>query len=244
MDEWFRDWFDADYAALYAHRDDEEAERAVGTALAVAPSLGSGPVLDLGCGTGRHLVALRRRNPSAFGLDLSRTLLGEATSALRPWLLRGDMRRLPIKPGRLSGITLWFTPFGYFPDEANRELICRLSALLRPGGSLILDFLNAEHLARTLVSEDTCEQGDLRVHSLRAIEGDRIVKRMTVLRMNEGTTREVVESVRLYAPRELRDMASKAGLQCHAELGDYGGSAFESGESPRWIGIFRRNFKP
>ncbi len=244
MGEWFKDWFDADYATLYAHRDDGEAEQAVNTALSVAPELGAGPVLDLACGTGRHLTALRRRNPLAFGLDLSEALLGEASADLKPWLLRGDMRRLPVRPGTLSGITLWFTPFGYFSDAANTELLHRLSALLRPEGVLLVDFLNAEHLACTLVPEDTLEQGGIRVHSLRAIEGGRIVKRMTLTRAAGGRARQAVESIRLYTPEELRHMASGAGLACHAELGDYAGSTFVPGDSPRWIGIFRRNFKP
>lgn len=244
MDEWFKDWFDADYAALYAHRNDEEAEQAVRMALAVAPELGLGPVLDLACGTGRHLAPLRLRNPLAFGLDLSKTLLEEAALQLRPWLLRGDMRQLPVKPGVLSGITLWFTPFGYFSDATNAELLCRLSTLLRPGGALLLDFLNTEHLTQTLVPENTLEQGGIRVHSLRTIEGDRIVKRMTVTRLREGTARQVVESIRLYSSQELRSMAAHAGLQCHAEVGDYAGSSFVPRASPRWIGILRKNFKP
>ena len=243
MDEWFKDWFDADYAALYSHRDEAEANRAVATALHAAPELTSGPLLDLACGTGRHLTSMRQRNPLAFGLDLSAHLLGEAPAELRPWLLRGDMRHLPLKPATLSGITLWFTPFGYFPDATNRELIKKLAALLHPGGVLLLDLLNPRHLARTLVAEDTLERGGVHVHSLRTIEGNRIVKRMTLTRTEPNSTREVVESVRLYTPEELRSMAFKAGLACITELGTYGGDPFHSDDSPRWIGIFRKKLK-
>ena len=237
MDEWFKDWFDADYSALYAHRDDEEAELAIRTALNTAPELGHGPVLDLACGTGRHLLPLRRQNPLAFGLDLSAHLLSEAPADLRPWLLRGDMRRLPVKPASLSGITLWFTPFGYFSEEANRALLTQLAGMLRPDGVLLLDLLNAGHLARTLVDEDIQEREGLRVHSRRAIEGDRIVKRMTLTRLESGASREVVESVRLYSPAELRHMAGEAGLEILTELGGYEGSAFHAEHSPRWIGF-------
>jgi len=243
MDDWFKEWFDADYTALYAHRNEHEAEDAIRTALAAAPELGRGPVLDLACGTGRHLGPLRRRNPEAFGLDLSAHQLKEAPPELRPWLLRGDMRRLPVRAASLSGITLWFTPFGYFSDQANRALLGRLAELLVPGGVLLVDFLNAAHLAKHLVEEDTSERGGLRAHSRRAIEGDRIVKRMTLTRLDSGATREVVESIRLYAPAELRSMAATAGLDCCTELGGYDGSAFQPVQSPRWIGIFRRNFK-
>ncbi len=244
MDEWFRDWFDADYATLYGHRDAAEAERAISTALEAAPELRSGPVLDLACGTGRHLVALRKHNPLAFGLDLSAHLLGEAPEALRPWLLRGDMRHLPVKEESLTGITLWFTPFGYFSDASNRALLLQLAALLRPGGILLLDFLNKAHLERTLIPKDVIERGGLRAHSRRTLEGDRIVKRMTLTHLDSQETREVMESVRVYSPRELREMTSEVGLVCERELGTYGGGPFRPEDSPRWIGICRRNFKP
>lgn len=243
MDDWFKEWFDADYTALYAHRDAQEAEESVRMALAAAPGLEKGPVLDLACGTGRHLVPLRRRNPLAFGLDLSSHQLKEAPAELRPWLLRGDMRRLPLKPASLSGITLWFTPFGYFSDPANRALLGHLTELLAPGGVLLLDFLNSSHLAQHLVAEDTFERGGLRAHSRRTLEEGRIVKRMTLTRLDSGATRDVVESVRLYSPEQLRRMTAEAGLQRLAELGSYQGQAFHSSDSPRWIGIFRRNFR-
>jgi SAM-dependent methyltransferase len=243
MDDWFTEWFDADYAALYAHRNEQEAEVAVRTALAVAPELGLGPVLDLACGSGRHLASLRRQNPLAFGMDLSAPLLREAPAELRPWLLRGDMRRLPIKAASLAGVTLWFTPFGYFSDPDNRTLLGTITALLAPGGVLLLDFLNSVQLSTSLVEEDTFERRGLRVLSRRTIEGDRIVKRMTLTRLDSLATRDVVESVRLYTPEELRAMASGSGLENVAELGSYDGTGFRASDSPRWIGIFRRNFK-
>ena len=84
MTEWFEAWFDEDYALLYAHRDEEEARLAVGSALQVAPELTAGPVLDLACGAGRHLNLLRRVNPLAFGMDLSKTLLGLAPRTFAP----------------------------------------------------------------------------------------------------------------------------------------------------------------
>jgi SAM-dependent methyltransferase len=238
--EWFRDWFDKDYAAVYGHRDAREAETAVAMALAAAPALASGPVLDLGCGAGRHLAALRRANPLAFGLDLSADLLALAPAELRPWLLRGDMRRLPVRDGALAGVCLWFTPFGYFPDGDNRALLVRLRSLLRPGGIVLLDYLNAEQVRRTLVPEDTATRGNLQVHSLRALEADRLVKRMTLTDLTTGRIRRATESVRLYDPAELRAMAGDCGLELEREAGDYQGATFDSSQSPRWIGFLRK----
>lgn len=240
MDEWFKDWFDADYAALYAHRDEMEAALAVSTALDVAPELASGPVLDLGCGSGRHLAELRKVNPLAFGLDLSPHLLGLAPRALLGWLLRGDMRRLPIRPRSLSGICLWFTPFGYFSDQDNHRLLCRLQGLLKPEGALLLDLMNASRLKSGLVEEDVVERNGLRVRSHRSLEGDRVVKRMVIERLASGATREAMESVRVYEPEELRRIARDCGLTLARELGDYDGSPYEASHSQRWLGIFRK----
>jgi len=212
---------------------------AMGRALRVAPELTAGPVLDLACGVGRHLEILRRVNPMAFGMDLSRTLLGMAPSDLRPWLIRADMRRLPVKAGTLHGICLWFTPFGYFSDDENRTLMLDLGGLLKPQGVLVMDYLNADLVARTLIPEDTVEWGDVKAQSRRSIEGDRLVKRMVLTHRDTGELRDVIESVRLYPPLELQEMAARAGLRLRRVMGTYSGEAFTE-DSPRWIGIFEK----
>lgn len=240
MDDWFQHWFDADYMALYAHRDEAEAELAVHTVLSAAPALSHGPVLDLACGSGRHLAVLRRHNPEAFGLDLSRELLAQAPPVLRSHLLRGDMRHLPLRPCSLAGITLWFTPFGYFGEAENRQLLKSLATLLRPEGVLVMDYLNA-HLVRSgLVEEDIQERDGLRVTSRRSLEGARLVKRMRLERLDSGSEREVVESVRLYDPPELEAMLRDAGLIVKTVLGDYAGGTFMAADSPRWLALAER----
>nr|WP_320131076.1 class I SAM-dependent methyltransferase [uncultured Holophaga sp.] len=239
-DDWFTHWFDADYAALYAHRNEDEARLAVHTALRLAPELAAGPVLDLGCGSGRHLAHLRKRNPVAFGLDLSETLLGLAPPELRDWLLRGDMRSIPVRPGVLAGITMWFTPFGYFDEAQNRALLDSLSRLLKPGGVLLLDFMNAHLVRRDLVTEEVQEKAGYRVHITRSLEADRVIKQMRIHHLGTGSSREAVESVRVYEPAELLAMTGASGLSLQGEVGDYQGLPFRPSSSPRWIGIFRK----
>jgi len=240
MEDWFADWFDADYATLYAHRDEAEAERAVRMALALAPGLGQGPVLDLGCGSGRHLRELRKRNPLAFGLDLSATLLGSAPAECRGWLLRGDMRALPFRDGSLQGVCLWFTPFGYFSEAQNRTLMLRLGQLLAPGGILLLDFMNAFRVRRDLVpAEDEVRSGH-QISIRRSLEGPRVVKRIHLENLETGAIRDVMESVRMYEPSELVAMARDSGLSLLSEVGDYDGRPFQETESPRWLGLFQK----
>jgi len=240
MDEtWFQDWFDEDYAALYAHRDDGEAELAVRTVLDAAPELAAGPVLDLGCGAGRHLKALHQVNPDAVGMDLSATLLQLGRGGLEGHLLRGDMRALPFRSGCLAGVCLWFTPFGYFSDAGNAALVRDLSRVTRPGGVLVMDYLNADHLAVHLVAEDEVERNGLRVHSWRSLEGNRVVKRMRIARPDGGPVREVTESVRVYRPEELLALLDARGFHLRRAFGDYAGGP-HSPASPRWIGVLER----
>jgi SAM-dependent methyltransferase len=236
---WFQDWFDEDYAALYAHRDDGEAERAVRTVLDAAPELGAGAVLDLGCGAGRHLLALRRTNPGAVGMDLSSALLRQAPGGLTGFLLRGDMRALPFRDACLDGVCLWFTPFGYFSDEGNAALVRDLARVVRPAGVLVMDYLNADHLAANLVAEDQVERNGLRVHSRRSLEGNRVVKHMRISRPDGGPVREVVESVRVYSPGELAALLAVGGFRLRRAFGDYSGGP-PSPSSPRWIGVLER----
>lgn len=239
-EDWFKNWFDEDYASLYAHRDALEAEEAVATALRAAPGLRQGPVLDLGCGTGRHLEVLRRTNPEAFGLDLSESLLRLGHGSLHGWLIRGDMRHLPFRPGSLQGLCLWFTPFGYFDDSTNRRLIGNFATAVKPKGLLVLDYLNAHHLHRHLVAEDEFERAGLRVQNRRTLEDGRVVKRMTLTRLDSGATREVVESVRVYEPEELIAIALSAGFHLHQAFGSYQGEPWFE-DSPRWLAVFEKD---
>ena len=60
MTAWYEHAFGREYLALYPHRDDTEAERDVRSIIDLIVPNKDEPLLDLGCGAGRHLVALHR----------------------------------------------------------------------------------------------------------------------------------------------------------------------------------------
>ena len=88
--------------------------------------------------------------------------------------------------------------------------------------------------------EDVARRGSLQVTSRRALEGDRLVKRMDIVHLESGRARQAVESLRLYEPGEMRAMARDSGLDVLLEAGDYQGGAFVEASSARWIGFLRR----
>ncbi len=63
------------YDAVYADRDD------VGFWQAMADA-GDGPVLEIGCGTGRVMLALARAGHDVTGLDLSTPMIERARAKL------------------------------------------------------------------------------------------------------------------------------------------------------------------
>jgi SAM-dependent methyltransferase len=104
---------------------------------------GSGRVLDLGCGTGRHLAFLASRGHRPVGLDLSPHMLAEAAAnsragRARPPLVRADLRRLPFPQEPLfDGILLMFSTLGLvMPARSRLELFLSLRSRLSARGRI------------------------------------------------------------------------------------------------------------
>src|SRR2546423_15208304 len=101
MTEWFEQWFGEEYHALYPHRDDEDARRAVVLIQRVVGWKSGDRVLDLACGPGRHAAELERLGARVVGFDLSRAMLrrgrrrAPAGGGARPGGHRGAPLSLP-----------------------------------------------------------------------------------------------------------------------------------------------------
>jgi SAM-dependent methyltransferase len=238
QDDWWADAFDDRYPLLYRHRDEREARQLL-EQIARIGSLGEGRLLDLGCGTGRHLRALHEQGVRGIGLDYSWPLLRRAReSGCTDSLVRADMRRLPFRSGSFGWVLMMFTTFGYFvSDEENRRLLESVAGLLRPGGRLVLDYLNANTLRASLVERSHRAIPGYRVEERRWIDasGPFVRKETRLEPTGSGNPRLYRERVRLYEPRELERMLAAVGFTSAARLGDYDGRAFDEEVSPRLI---------
>jgi SAM-dependent methyltransferase len=220
MTEWFEQWFGEEYHALYPHRDDEDARRAVELIRRVVPWGDGDRILDLGCGPGRHAAELERLGGQVIGFDLSRVMLRRARERTRARLVRGDMRALPFRDGSFVLAVNLFTSFGYFLDDAEHRLVVRhVTAALVPGGHFVLDYLNAEHVRRTLKLGEKATGRDVLV-TRRIDSANRFVIKEIELR-DEG--RRFEERVRLFSADELTALLTDAGLRVAARFGDYDG---------------------
>lgn len=234
--EWFRDWFGEEYLALYPHRDEEEARQAVDLYRQVSSPQPGSRLLDLACGAGRHLRELRAAGLDATGLDLSLTLLRTARSgAGEDPLVRGDMRALPFSSGSFGGLTSFFTSFGYFAEASDdRRVVQEMARVLAPGGTFMLDFLNASRVQEDLVPEDCRVVEGNRVIQVREILDGVVVKQIRIEPVAGGPSRHFEERVRLYSCEMLVSLLASAGLVTTARFGDYGGTPYFD-RSPRLI---------
>ncbi|MBV6517077.1 MAG: Cypemycin N-terminal methyltransferase [Planctomycetes bacterium] len=228
---WFERAFGPEYLLLYAHRSPEEGAAQVQDLLRSGLLERRSPVLDLGCGAGRHLRAMRAAGLRALGLDLSRDLL--AHGALGGVAVRGDMRRLPWRRGAFACVTSLFTSFGYFNDAENLAVLREVRRVLQPGGALLLDHINPGPTLAKLVPQSRETLGEAVVTSTRRHDaaGRRVIKEVEMA--HGQSVQRWQESVRLYEPDELDRLLQSAGLEVERRCADFAGGPFDPSASPR-----------
>lgn len=233
--EWFRNWFGSLYEELYAHRSDAEGQAQVDALLGLVGTP-EPPVLDIGCGGGRHLRAFAKRGVQAFGLDLSAFLLRRAGGGRA---IRADFRHLPFRDGSFGMIASFFTSFGYLEtEEEDRALLAGFLRVLRPEGVLFLDLPNPDHVAAHLVARSETVRPRGTIIQERYLENGRVVKRITV-REDGLEDRVFWEKVRLYQRSQIEVLAEEFGLTEIGCIGDTDGRPCTE-SAPRLGLCFRR----
>lgn len=137
-------WVDAEGQPLSERLYEEVAEYVVAQ---LPKGIGSAPViLEVGCGTGRILSALRGRLPEAalWGIDVAEEQIREAQTRVNSAILAShDLHQFIGDQGRQmrAGYDMIFvhSVTQYFPStEYFAEFLNEAADLLRPGGSLCL----------------------------------------------------------------------------------------------------------
>jgi ubiquinone/menaquinone biosynthesis C-methylase UbiE len=240
--EWFERSFGSDYMVVYKHRDWDDAVREVRCMMDLLQLPEGVEVLDVGCGMGRHALALADMGYKVTGIDLSDTLLRHAARQDREgrveWVL-GDMRNLPLRSGSYAATVNFFTSFGYFEtEEENAEVLRELRRVLRDDGRFLIDYLNPVLVENQLVphSERVDEETGWLIEETRSIEDGAVVKHIRI-QEQDGTQRSYTERVRLYPLEWFAEHLGRAGLRMEAAFGDYSGSRYDRDRSERLIVI-------
>ena len=222
---WYKEWFGQEYLELYAHRDRGEAERHVDFVEARFADRKPRAVLDLACGAGRHIGALRRRGYRALGVDLSLTLLTQSPELPR---VAGDMRSLPFADSTFDWVLNFFTSFGYFESEReNFRILEEMVRVMRPGGRFLIDLFNIDRVLATLNPRETREMSGRRVEIERWYDArSRRLNKQIRVHTAGRPSRSYLESVRAYRLEEVSNGLEWAGLRLEETFGDFGGEEF------------------
>ncbi len=241
---WYKKSFGEDYLKIYAHRDEVSAQKEIGQVNEWLHEVTGGTVLDLCCGKGRHSLALAEFGFHVTGLDLSEVLLAEAKNrdekGIVRWV-RSDARRLPFDDGTFDAVVNLFTSFGYFDhDSENALVLLEMARVLRPGGLFVIDFLNAEHIRKTLVPLSVRENEELVIEEIRTLNEGFVHKLIRVTEKATKEVREYREQVRLYEHAEMKRMVVDAGLKLERVFGNFDGDEYVRDSSTRLILTGRR----
>lgn len=186
-------------------------------------------VLDVGCGPGRHAVALTQRGWTVIGVDRSLAFLRAAGPGR--WV-RADVRGLPILPSSVDAVLcLCQGGFGLLGGDDEGVALAEMAAVLRPGGRLLLSAFSAYFAVRFLEETDdfdAAEGVNHEVVEVRSPAGD-------PARFDTWTT--------CFTPRELRLLMADAGLAVDhlwsVRPGSYAARPPDL-EHPEWLVVGRR----
>ena len=145
-----------------------------------------------------------------------------------------DLRKLDGQPGWHGSFDLvanFFTSLGYFDEpQAMERILGHFVAFLKPGGHLLVDYLNPEAVAKQLVPEERVTKAGTTFDIHRRIHHGWIEK--SIQYTWNGESCHHVERVQALTKSAFHSALSEAGLEVSHVWGDYALSKWTP-DSPR-----------
>ncbi|KAI8837562.1 S-adenosyl-L-methionine-dependent methyltransferase [Chytridium lagenaria] len=187
-------------------------------------------ILDLCCGQGRHSLFLAKEYPylSVFGHDQSSYLISLAQErasfsnlASNVTFTVGDCRQVPYPDQFFDLVILMGNSFGYFTDDnEDRVVLNEVFRVLVPGGKVILDLTDGEHMRNNFSSRGwewmddktfVCRERQL------SKDGVRISSREVITSTTQGVIRDQFYQERLYTREEIENMLKEIQFETGLE---------------------------
>ena len=216
-----------------------------------------GPVLELGCGTGRITLPLGRAGAEVVGIDRSTPMLHRARQRVRRaklqhrvHLVRGDIRHLPCR----GGFPLVIAPYGILQSLLReRDIAATLAAVhdvLDPGGTfgmeLVADLPSwQQYRKRVSLKGWRSGAGGAHVTLIETVRQD-AARRLTIFdqefterRGRARRTHRFSLTFRTLTVPQMARRLEKAGFEVTALLGDYRGGPWDP-RAEVWVILARR----
>jgi SAM-dependent methyltransferase len=227
---------------VYAHRTVESARAESLFSIERTQLSFDERVLDLCCGSGRHLAHLLKASHHVVGLDYSEDLLNLARDLVdeEAQLVRADMRSLPFEE-TFDVVMNYFTSFGYFMEhDENQGVVDNVCRALKPGGRFFIDYMNKDHVLSSIEPEShRFEQGFEIVEKRWVDDARQRINKLTQVLKDGEEIKQSSESVQLYTEKEFTDLLSCSCLKIESIHGNYDATPI-SPNNPRMIVIGRK----
>jgi SAM-dependent methyltransferase len=202
-----------------------------------------GPILELGCGTGRVALTLAQAGFDVTGIDVAEGMLREARrkaveAGLAVEWVHADMRALDL--GRTFALILLpANALGHLLDLGDFEAcMASVKRHLAPGGRFVIDFfvpktsllLDEPDKRFPFAESDDPEGQRIAITHSYVYEPDTQIKRVTTYHTLPGEPDEIEGQlvIRMYFPQELDALCKYNGLEIEAKYGAYDGRPFDA----------------
>ena len=192
-------------------------------------------VLDVCCGSGRHLAGLAALGYAVTGVERD-PAVARAARAVAPRGARvvvGEANRLAdLVAGPFGGVVSMWQSFGYGSSDKNAALLGAMAALLEPGGRLVLDVYNRAFFERRSGTR-VIERDGRSVVERTELDGDRLTSAL-----DYGSGIEDVFSWQIFGPDELVVLAGSTALSPVLACATFDETVPPSAEEPRMQLVF------
>lgn len=234
--DWFQEWFNSPYYhQLYCNRNETEAESFIERITAYLQIQQGAQVIDIACGKGRHSKTLAKLGFDVTGIDLAANSIAAAKQFECEHLKFAvhDMREV-YSANEFDFVFNLFSSFGYFENsEDDARAIDAMYKNLKPGGTLVLDYLNTEWVVKQIKPRDIIQRDGVQFHIQKKIENGFIKKKIDFLA--DGVNHSYEEKLKVLNRFKFEEMLKLAGFEIKKVFGDYDLSEFVAASSPRLI---------
>lgn len=241
--EWYQDWFSSPYYhKLYFDRDHTEAENMIRQLLQYLQPTPGSRMLDVACGKGRHSITLSEGAHDVTGIDISAESIQQAKAFEHDRLhfYVHDMRR-SFWINYFDYAFNFFTSFGYFPTKREHDDAMRtIAASLKPGGTVLFDYLNVHYAEDHLVHNEVKIVGDTAYEIHRWHDDHHFYKRMVITDPALEAPLQFTEKVAKFSLGDFTDMLAYQNIQVSEVFGDYGLQPYHVRKTPRMILIAKK----
>jgi SAM-dependent methyltransferase len=240
---WFKDWFNTPYYhQLYFKRDEREAAAFIDALIDYLHPLPHARMLDVACGKGRHSIQLAQKGFWVTGIDLSEDSIAEANQSAQENLqfFQHDMR-LPFWMNYFDYAFNFFTSFGYFRTRREHDNAIRtIAQSMKPGGTLVMDYLNVHYAEDHLVHQLEKEIDGVNYYITKWFDETHFYKKIVVEDEALDAPLEYTEKVAKFSLGDFTEMFAYQGLQLQEVFGDYAFGHYDVRKSPRMVMMARK----